>query len=153
MRAAMHSARSARSREHWIVLLCALALPLALLVLGRFLSPDPRGWGTHEQLGFQACLPMSLWNIPCPGCGVTTAIALAAHGQPLAGLRAQPFGLVVLAAAAGAALWATVGHARGRDLHREFARVAWRRWGSALATLGLLAWLYKLGLVRGWLAV
>jgi hypothetical protein len=144
-------ARPTRSREHWIVLACALALPVALLVLGGALRPDPRGWGTHEQLGFRPCFPMRHWNFPCPGCGVTTSIALVAHGAPLAALRTQPFGLVALGAALVAAGWALTGHARGRDLHGELPRAAWRRWISLLATLALLAWCYKLALTRGWL--
>jgi hypothetical protein len=123
---------------------------MVLMGLGRVLHPDPRGWGTHEQLGFRPCLPMRLWNLPCPGCGVTTSIALFAHAHPLAALRTQPFGLVALASAFAAALWALVGHARGRDLHVELPRVAWRRWVSLLATLALLAWILKLAVVRGW---
>ena len=133
------------------MLLGTLALPVALLLLGRLLHPDPRGWGTHEQLGFRPCLPMRLWNVPCPGCGVTTSIALVAHGSPLAALRTQPFGPVAFAAAFAGAAWGLVRHARGRDLHAELARVNWRRWGMALATLALLAWIYKTALVRGWL--
>jgi len=143
---------TSRSREHRLVLVGALALPVALFVLGRVLDPDPRGWGTHEQLGFRPCLPMREWGFPCPGCGVTTSIALVAHGQPLAALRTQPFGLVALGTALAVAAWALTGHARGRDLYAELPRVAWSRWGSALLTLALLAWLYKLTLVRGWIA-
>ncbi len=133
------------------MLLAALLLPVVLLALGRGLQPDPRGYGTHEQLGFRPCLPMRLWNLPCPGCGVTTSIALVAHGQPLAALRSQPFGLVALATTLGAALWALLGHARGRDLHAELPRLRWRRWSSLLVTLAMLAWVYKLALVRGWI--
>jgi hypothetical protein len=142
-------ARPRRSREHWLVLACALALPVALLVLGRALEPDPRGWGTHEQLGFQPCLPMRAWNFPCPGCGVTTSVALAARGRPLAALRTQPFGLVALTAALATAAWALLGHARGCDLQAELARVRWRRWSTTLATLAILSWVYKIALVRG----
>src|SRR6185503_2475994 len=102
---AVELARTARSREHWLLLLGAVALPIVLLGLGRALHPDPRGFGTHEQLGFKACLPMRLWNFPCPGCGVTTSIALMAHGRPLAALRTQPFGPIVLATALAVAVW------------------------------------------------
>ena len=147
----METALVRRSRAHGLVLAACLGAPLALLALGLYLTPDPRGWGTHEQLGFRPCMPMRLWSFPCPGCGVTTSVALAAHGQPLAALRVQPFGLVALAVAAAAGVWAVVGHARGRDLHAELARVAWKRWGRILATLALLAWMYKLAAVRGWL--
>lgn len=141
---------STRSREHGLVLLLALAAPLALLALGRLLEPDARGWGTHEQLGFRPCYPMAHWNVPCPGCGVTTAVALAVHGAPLASLRVQPFGLVTLAAAGLAALWAVRGHARGRDLFAELPRLPWKRLGAVLGALAACAWLYKLALVRGW---
>ena len=144
----MEATRLARSREHWLVLACALALPLALLVLGGLLRPDPRGWGTHEQLGFRPCLPMRKWNFPCPGCGVTTSIALVAHGSLLAALRAQPFGLVAFVTSLAGAAWGLVGHARGRDLRAELPRVVTRRSVSVLATLALLAWIYKIAVVR-----
>lgn len=141
--------RPPRSREHRLLLLVALALPLALIAVGRVLEPDPRGWGTHEQLGFEPCYPMEHWNVPCPGCGVTTALALAVHGRPLAALRAQPFGVLVLLLALGSAGWALASHARGRELGPELARVVWKRWVMWLGTLGLLSWLYKLAAVRG----
>src|SRR5262245_5512911 len=148
---AVEPEQQGRSPDQWGVLLGALALPAALFVLGRMLEPDPRGWGTHEQLGFRPCFPMRVWNFPCPGCGVTTSIALAAHGQPLAALRTQPFGLVVLATALVIAVRALAGHVRGQDLWAELARIEWKRSGKILATLGLLAWCYKIALVRGWL--
>ena len=139
-----------RSREHGIVLLLALAAPLALLALGLFLEPDPRGWGTHEQLGFRPCWPMTHWNVPCPGCGVTTAVALAAHGRPLESLRTQPFGLVLLAGALSMSLWALAGHVQRRDRYADLSGLPWKRLGSTLALLASFAWLYKLALVRGW---
>jgi hypothetical protein len=139
-----------RSREHGLVLLLACALPVALYVVGRWLDPDPRGWGTHEQLGFRPCYPMARWNVPCPGCGVTTALALAAHGEPLAALRTQPFGPVLGAVTLLFALWALLQHVRGRDVVAELPRLPWRAILKTLATLGLLAWLYKIALVRGW---
>jgi hypothetical protein len=148
---AVETVRPQRSHEHALVLVLCLAAPVALLALGLFLEPDPRGWGTHEQLGFQPCWPMTHWNVPCPGCGVTTAVALAAHGQPLESLRVQPFGLVVLLAGCAAALWALVQHRRGMDLYCALSTVPWKRWGGMLATTVLLAWAYKLARVRGWL--
>jgi len=140
-----------RSREHALVLLLALAAPLALFVLGRALRPDPRGFGTHEQLGFGPCWPMAHWNLPCPGCGVTTAVALAAHGEELASLRTQPLGLALLLATLAGGAWALVGHARGRDLALELARFHRPAVWLSAGTFALGAWLYKIALVRGWL--
>jgi hypothetical protein len=139
-----------RSRAHGLVLAAACAAPLALFALARGLEPDPRGWGTHEQLGFRPCYPMAQWNVPCPGCGVTTALAHAARGELLTALCVQPFGPIVGFAALALSLWALLQHARGRDLAEELPRLPWRPIVQTLATLGLCAWLYKVATVRGW---
>jgi len=144
-------AGSVRSREHWTVLTLALLAPLGLALIGAVLKPDPRGYGTHEQLGFQPCLPMRLWNIPCPGCGVTTAVTLAVRGHLLASLRTQPFGLVTLLGCLAFAAWALAGHFRRRDLWRELQRWNGRLVWTALLVPASLAWAYKIALVRGWL--
>jgi len=74
----------------------ALGIAGAALVVGALgLEPDPRGYGTHEQLGLPPCgfLPGS--GIPCPTCGVTTAFTLVAHGRPIEAVAAQPFGALL----------------------------------------------------------
>lgn len=147
----MDAAPPVRSREHALVLALCLAAPLALLVLGRALRPDPRGWGTHEQLGFRPCYPMTHWNVPCPGCGVTTSVALLARGQPVAALRTQPLGPFFVSGTLAAAVWALVGHRRGRDLAGEGVRLPWRLLTRAAGLLVLLAWLYRVAAARGWL--
>ncbi|HEX6881758.1 MAG TPA: DUF2752 domain-containing protein [Planctomycetota bacterium] len=139
-----------RSREHALVLVALLAAPLVLLGLGRALEPDPRGWGTHEQLGFRPCTPMTRWNVPCPGCGVTTALALSARGAVPAAFRTQPLGPLLVLASLAAAGWALAGHRRGRDLADELAGLRWRFLAGLSGLLLLLAWLYKLAVVRGW---
>ncbi len=143
--------RRARSREHWVVLGCALLAPLALGTLALVLEPDPRGWGTHEQLGFRPCFPMQHWNLPCPGCGVTTAITLAARGHVLAALRTQPFGPLLVAASLGFLVWSLALHLARRDLWSELRRWNARAVWTALLAPALLAWLYKMALTRGWL--
>lgn len=132
------------------MLVLCLAAPLALLGLGRALRPDPRGWGTHEQLGFRSCYPMSHWNVPCPGCGVTTSVALVARGELGSALRAQPLGPLLVLATLGGAGWALIGHQRGRDLGDELARLRWRRVARLAALALALAWAFKLAVVRGW---
>lgn len=144
-------AATKRSPEHWFVFFSALAAPLGLAALALVLRPDPRGFGTHEQLGFQPCLPIRLWNLPCPGCGVTTAVTLALHGHPLRSLAAQPFGLVTIAVVLAFALFAVRTHRRGRDLFQELAHLPWLRLGAPLVVLLVLSWGYKLLLVRGWI--
>lgn len=140
-----------RPWEHWLVLAFALCAVGLLVVLGVVVDPDERGFGTHERLGLPSCKPMDWWNIPCPGCGVTTSIALFAHGHFLDALRNQPFGFATALLLPAFAGWAIVGSVRGRNLAAELSRwrVGW--WGIALAALMLLSWIYKLALVRHWI--
>ena len=122
---------------------------VGLAVAGLWVEPDPRGFGTHERLGMPPCLPMELWNVPCPGCGVTTALVLAAHGSLLGSLRAQPFGLIVAMALLAFSVWAPLAHLRGRDLWHDLVVVRLPRLGPVLAALLVLSWLYKVVAVRG----
>ena len=52
-----------------------------LLILARNLEPDPRGFGTHEQIGFTTCYFLRWTGQPCPTCGATTAWAHAMRGN------------------------------------------------------------------------
>jgi hypothetical protein len=138
-----------RSPEHGFVLAGALLGPVFLAVLAFLVAPDPRGYGTHEKLGLPPCAMMKWFHVPCPGCGVTTSVTLAAHARFFDAARTQPFGLVVALAIPLAAIWALAGHLRGRDLYRDLSAVRpgpWLWWlGGALA----LSWFYKLAVVLG----
>jgi Protein of unknown function (DUF2752) len=138
-----------RPLEHWLVLLVAIAGPVVLVILGTFVQPDPRGFGTHEKLGLPSCKMMDWFGVPCPGCGVTTSVALAAHGRFLDSIRNQPFGMVVVVGLPLVALWAVAGHLKGRDLYRDLSAIRLRPWGLWLGSALAIAWIYKLALVFG----
>ena len=137
-----------RSREHALVLALAAVALLGLIVLGSVLEPDPRGVGTHEQLGMRACMTMDLWNVPCPGCGVTTSVTLASRGRFRDAFANQPFGLATFLIAVLFIGWAAVGHLRGRDLWRDLNAWNGRPWLVVLGVLAAVSWAYKLWLVR-----
>ena len=40
-----------------------------------WLKPDPRGFGTHQQLGLPPCTFRSLTGTNCPHCGLTTSFS------------------------------------------------------------------------------
>jgi hypothetical protein len=75
--------------------LCLLVASTAVVVLAFVLEPDPRGLGTHEQLGLPPCGFLRDHGVPCISCGMTTAFVAMAHGQPLFALRANPFGTLL----------------------------------------------------------
>lgn len=66
-----------------------------LLLVGRLLQPASAGVGTHEQLGLPPCAFLHFTGIPCPGCGLTTSVAHAAHLHFYESVVTQPFGFVV----------------------------------------------------------
>ena len=86
-------------------LLLALAgiLGLTLLATARNLDPDPRGFGTHEQLGLTPCYFQELTGHVCPMCGGTTAWAYLLRGEvmqaSIANLGAMLLGVVVVISA------------------------------------------------------
>ena len=137
--------------EHWLVLGFALGAVALLVVLGVLIDPDPRGFGTHERLGLPSCKPMDWWNVPCPGCGVTTSVALAAHGRIWASIRNQPFGFVVAVGLPLFALWAVFNALRGKNLAQEASRWRLGRLGFVLIAIMVASWAYKLALVRHWI--
>ncbi|HVL39962.1 MAG TPA: DUF2752 domain-containing protein [Fimbriimonadaceae bacterium] len=81
------SSRSSLLSQLFWFLLWAAAVAVAL-----FLQPDPRGHGTHTQLGLPPCPSMLLFAKPCPGCGMTTSFVAMTHLDFAAAWQAHPFG-------------------------------------------------------------
>ena len=135
--------RRERSGSHLLVLGLILGLTAVLVLLAVLVEADPRGYGTHEQLGLWPCRMKQLTGLPCPGCGVTTSVTHAVQGRPLQSLRVQPLGLLVALALPPLSVWALVVHRRGGDLYAILGetRVPWVR--VTLVVAGL-AWVYKL---------
>ncbi|HEV8237897.1 MAG TPA: DUF2752 domain-containing protein [Thermoanaerobaculia bacterium] len=68
------------------------------------------GWiGLPSGPVYTVCAFRRLTGIPCPGCGLTRAMAALARGELLLALHFHPFAPLVLAEAA--ALWAAIGNA------------------------------------------
>jgi hypothetical protein len=100
---------------------------LAALLLASQLQPDPRGWGTHEQLGLPPCTFLSVVGIRCPACGMTTAWANVTHGRPLDALKANASGALLAVVALAAGVWTLSAAARGR----------WPAWRPTEMTMAL----------------
>ncbi|MBN2210670.1 MAG: DUF2752 domain-containing protein [Sedimentisphaerales bacterium] len=66
----------------------------SVMVLASFLQPDPRGLGTHEQLGFPECGFYERTGWPCPTCGMTTSFSYVSRGQIVKAFIVQPAGAV-----------------------------------------------------------
>jgi hypothetical protein len=90
----------------WYRLLSVLGLAAstAVIVLAFRLEPDPRGFGTHEQLGLPPCGFLRDHGVPCISCGMTTAFVATAHGQLGLALRSNPYGILLFLAVLAAPL-------------------------------------------------
>ncbi len=114
-----------------------------MLGVGAWMQPDPAGHGTHMQLGLPACAWASVFHKPCPTCGMTTSVSLAAHGRLIDSFVAQPFGLLV-AVAAAVGFWSGLHVAlTGSQLGRIYGTLMTPAVLWTLAALAAAAWGYK----------
>ena len=104
---------------------------LAALLLASQLRPDPRGWGTHEQLGLPPCSFLAVIGKRCPACGMTTAWAHATHARLADALRANAAGTLLAAVALVVAPGALIVAARGK-------RPAWQPGETTIAGLAVV---------------
>ena len=132
-----------RSRARCGLLLAASALALPLWV-ACWLVPDPRGEGTHEQLGLPACGFRTQFGVRCPTCGMTTAWAHMVRFQISSAMRANTAGALLAALDAAGAAWLAVCVARGRwwPAPPGITALAWLV--AATATVALGDWAVRL---------
>jgi len=137
-------ASSSPRRFDRLLMACAAAGIAGVLLLARWLHADPRGFGTHEQLGFPPCLTRHYLDIPCPFCGMTTAFALMAHGRFVDAFLTQPAGAAAFVVALATCIVLIVMLVTGRTFSRDFTGVFLAK-ASRYALIPLvLAWIYKI---------
>ena len=69
---------------------------ISVLSIAIWLQPDPRGYGTHTQLGLPPCSFRVLTRYPCPACGMTTAFAWSVRGRVDKALVTNPAGAILV---------------------------------------------------------
>jgi hypothetical protein len=115
-----------------------------VLGIARWLVPDPRGIGTHEQLGLPPCGFVQIFhNVPCPSCGFTTTFALAADGRLVDGFKNQPMGFLVFLGTVVLVPIFAIAAVRGASIFEATERWPWKRLVLAFIALWLLGWIYK----------
>ncbi|HMP79085.1 MAG TPA: DUF2752 domain-containing protein [Pirellulaceae bacterium] len=133
--------------SHWIARWALVASGLAIclaLATARCLTPDERGYGTHQQLGLPPCSGRYLWRGVCPSCGMTTSWSWMMRGNLVRAAEANISGLAMGIAATLAMLWLLISGFRGRwwigfPHPWLFATIT-----GSVAILALLSWLQKM---------
>ncbi len=114
---------------------------LVMFAIAWYLTPNPQGHGTHQQLGLPPCMIYYLTGRPCPSCGLTTSVSAIVHGQLRLAWRANPIGFLIVAIALGVALNSLYALLRGRSLRLDFD------WVNRILLVLLSVWLIH-GVVR-----
>jgi len=82
------------------------------------------------------CSFVARYGLPCPTCGLTTSVSAAVRGDFALAFRSQPFGIILAAAIAAAALGGILQMLTGKAL---LVRLKPRLWWLAAALAGALA--------------
>lgn len=117
---------------------------LGVLATARVLKPDPRGFGTHAQLGLGECAFRGLTGWPCPSCGMTTAFSWAVRGRLDMAWRANPAGSVIVPCLVFIVPWSLAASITGRTW--PFRTAEGPLVGGVLAgvALALASWVVRL---------
>ena len=127
---------------------------VALLLVATRARPSPTGIGTHRQLGMERCQFEAQTGVPCPTCGMTTSYAHFVRGQWIAAFYVQPMA-ALMALATCMSAWAGLYIAlTGRPIHRLFYLLRARYYVTAVLSLAVLAWAWKIWIhlhgIDGW---
>lgn len=99
---------SIRTRDERVIAVLWLALCAGAISLPALVTPDPRGYGTHEQFLLYGCIFPRLTTLPCPFCGLTTSFAHLTRGNLAEAFRCHPLGPVLYVLLAAGALYSLV---------------------------------------------
>lgn len=129
----------------WDRLSAALVLALGgfITVLLLQATPDPRGFGTHEQLGMVPCGWPPSGGLPCPTCGATTAACHLVHLSPIDALSTHPFGAAVAGVGLWLSIWAGFCLLSGRSFLDPMVRLRWGSIGLWTLAVFLGSWAFK----------
>lgn len=117
---------------------------LCVLLVGRWLAPDPSGMGTHVQLGLPACAFHALTGLPCPTCGLTTSFAHMARLQFTDALRAHWLGPPLFAITVAAVAICAWGCVRAMPIASVAKRLRVARLVAIIAAAAVIGWLVRL---------
>jgi hypothetical protein len=120
-----------------------------VLSVAAWLRPDPRGFGTHQQLGsgrFASgpCGMLLVTGFPCPTCGMTTAFSHTVRGQFVRAFLVQPAGFVLALATGCIAIGSAAALVRGRTPRLPLDRIASHRLFIVLLGVLLFGWAFKI---------
>ena len=121
---------------------------MTLLVTAACLTPNPRGMGTHRQLGLPSCTFVQWFGVRCPSCGMTTSWAHLVRVHVASAFRANAGGALLAAVAMTCGPWLLISGLRGRWLVGPPREMAMLAVGLTIVAVTLIDWTLRLSF--GW---
>jgi hypothetical protein len=116
------------------------------------LEPDPRGFGTHTQLGLRPCAFLTVTGRLCPTCGMTTAFAWFYRGRIDRSWQANPAGCVYALLTVPLIAWLVLSAVANEQVGLPGLPYPLTGMLVAAIALGLASWLIRLMVSPGVLA-
>lgn len=134
-------------------IVCGIIAAACAVLLGvaAWLTPSATGIGTHAQMHLPNCGWITLADLPCPTCGMTTAFARAADGDIIGSFAAQPMGAILAIATAMTLLTCVYVVVSGSRLPLALGKLWSARAAWLLAGTVVISWAYKIASYKGWL--
>ena len=124
--------------------LAAAACLAGLLVVARSLEPDPRGFGTHTQLGLPRCAFLAVTGRLCPTCGMTTSFAWLTRGRIDRSWQANPAGCLYALLTVPLLSWLVWSAVANEPVGFQCPSAPLSGLVIAAVALGLASWLIRL---------
>ena len=129
-------------RSRWLLFLIPV-LFMVTLVIGAGLKPEQAGLGTHRQLGLPACASLEKTGVPCPTCGMTTALANLARGRIIEAWKCNTTLVLMTMVGVLVSVWASFSF-----WQRKLAGFdSWDRplelWAGGMFVIALSTWLIR----------
>jgi Protein of unknown function (DUF2752) len=115
-----------------------------LLVVARSLEPDPRGFGTHTQLGLPHCAFLTVTGRLCPSCGMTTSFAWLTRGRVDLSWQANPAGCLYALLTVPLVSWLVSSAVANQPVGFQGTSAPLTGLLFAAIALGLASWLIRL---------
>ncbi len=114
------------------------------MVVARRLEPDPRGFGTHTQLGLPRCAFLTVTGRLCPTCGMTTSFAWLTRGRIDRSWQANPAGCLYALLTVPLLLWLVLSAVANEPVGFQGLSAPLAGLVFAAVALGLASWLTRL---------
>jgi hypothetical protein len=122
----------------------AAACLAGLLFVARKLEPDPRGFGTHTQLGFPQCAFLTATGRLCPTCGMTTSFAWMTRGRFKPSWQANPAGCLYALLTVPVFAWLLLSAVVNQPVGFKKVSTPLTELVFAAVALGIASWLIRL---------